>query len=308
MISFDQTQKMLSGLGSKIEKSATSIVDGVKDLFSRKEKTYSVPFGTVKEEARFKVVGFCPDNSKAPAEYYVRIISYRLRSIIVGLIQSSISLSVDSTWEFFVPTAYTEFGWLDDIVQIVSRGKTSLVNRPTQRRKWKGTSPVGISLSLRFEAVNDAYTDVVLPGKLLQELALPSEGAASELSGIKDIWSAIPFLSPPGPSPFTAEDILNVNKDAVMQLRREAILSGKRGGDLISICFGNFLMFENVIVKKVVTEYDPRFDPNGNPIGSNVLIMFDTYEIMTVETLDRAYSLRPIEKQGGYVLGKRVFE
>jgi len=319
-MAFEGLKNMFSGMTGDISKTADSYLGGTRDLLFRKKTAPEiVPIASDRSERKFQVLGYSPDQDPAPMEYYARITSYRRKAIIIGLLQSSINLSVDSMWEHFIPTQYTELGWAEDIVQIATKGNTSLVNKAAMRRKWKGSTPMELTLVLRFQAIVNARTDVVIPCKELQALALPSEGPAKDsVQSAGDFWYALPFLSPPGPTPFSTEDILNVNKDSVLNAKRDAILRGGRGGDLIFITLGNFVSFENVIVKKVMVEYDPRFDSEGQPISATVNIVFDTYEMMTTESLDRAYTARVLqdkndsgtssfESRTRKTLGKRVY-
>jgi len=292
---FDGLKNMFSAMSGDISKGSGDFLGGARDLIFRKKTTPDiVPIASDRSEQKFKVLGYSPDQDPAPMEYYARITSYRRKSIIIGLLQSSINLAVDSMWDHFLPTAYSEFGWIDNLLQTATG--VSAVTKATMRRKWKGSTPMEMTLTLRFQAISNAKLDVVAPCQELQALALPSSGtASSNLSSFENVWGSLPFLSPPGPSPFVLEGILNTNVDAVLNTKREAILSGSRTGDLIFITLGNFVTFENVIVKKVMVEYEPRFDCNGQPISGTVNILFDTYEMMTTEALDRAYSARVLQ-------------
>ena len=314
-MAFEGIKNMFSSMSGDISKASDNYLGGTRDLiFGKKTAPEVTPFTSDQSERKFKVLGYSPDQDPAPMEYYARITSYRRKAIIIGLLQSSISMSVDSMWEHFLPTQYSEFSWVEDVVQIATKGNTSLVNKATMRRKWKGSTPMEMSLTLKFQAIIDAKADVIDPCKELQALALPSEGPSKDkIRGAGDIWGALPFLSPPGPTPFSTEDILNVNKDSVLNAKRDAMLRGGRGGDLIFITLGNFVTFENVIVKKVIVEYDPKFDFEGQPVSATVNILFDTYEMMTTEALDRAYTAKVLTEKGTFesrqrkTLGKRVY-
>jgi hypothetical protein len=314
-MAFEGLKNMFSSMTGDITKTADSYLGGTRDLIFRKKTAPEiVPVALEATEKKFRVLGYSPDQDPAPMEYYARITSYRRKAIIIALLQSSINLSVDSLWEHFIPTDYGVEGWVDSAVQAATGGKVSMVSRASMRRKWKGSTPMEMTLALKFQAINSAKIDVVAPCQELQALALPSEGpATTELSSARSFWQALPFLSPPGPSPFSTEDILNINKNLVLKAKKEAILNTGRGGDLLFITLGNFVTFENVIVKKVIVEYDPRFDSEGQPVSATVNIVFDTYEMMTTESLDRAYTAPVLQSNDSFesrtrkTSGKRVY-
>jgi hypothetical protein len=237
---------------------------------------------------RFNTCGFSQDGNKIAPEYLVRIKDYRQRMVVLGVLQENITIKAESFWEPFIPTALSDTA--DSLVQFVSGGTMSLVTKATQRRKWKGTTPIEISMNLKFEAVDDTYRNVVQPCQVLQSLALPSQGAAvEEMRGLLDVWNALPFLAPPGPSPFTWQGVLNLTDPGAKKLREDEIVQHLRGGDLIVINIGRFLTFYNVIMKVPIVEFHNKFAKNGDPIAANVSLTFETYEISTVEDLAKSY-------------------
>jgi len=238
---------------------------------------------------KFTKVGYVPDGAKLPSEYLVSITSYRARTTVTGILQENMMIGVESIWEPFIPTE--QYGPADTLAQALTGGKWSLISKATSRRKWKGSTPLEISLVLKFRAVEDAFKEVVEPCRILQSLALPSEGKdAQELRTISDIKKAIPFLAPPGPTPFTTEDLLNQDAGKIRGIKQDQILQGLRGGDLIVLRFGRFLNLFNVILKSAKVNFAPRFDKKGNPIAADANLVFESYEIMTAESLASAYT------------------
>ncbi len=239
--------------------------------------------------ARFTKVGYVPDGKRLPSEFLVTITSFRARTTIVGIIQDPIMLGVESVWEPFIPTEV--YGPADTLIQTLTASKWSLVTKATSRRKWKGSTPLEISLPLKFHAVDDPFLEVVEPCRILQSLALPSEGKdAQNLRNLSDAKKAIPFLAPPGPTPFTSEDLLNRSLSKINKTKEEKILRGLRGGDLIVVKFGRFLTLFNVILKSARVEFHPRFDVRGNPISATANLVFESYEILTSESLAASYT------------------
>jgi hypothetical protein len=76
------------------------------------------------------------------------------------------------------------------------------------------------------------------------------------------------FLAPPGPKFFTKSG------DAEAQ------------GEVVNIYIGKYLLIKKCIVKDVIVKTPPRFESGGQPVGAIVSIHFQTYEIVTKDTLD----------------------
>jgi len=241
--------------------------------------------------------GYVPDGDGVAPEYLVRITSYRNRCTVIGVLQEDIAMRIESRWEYLVPSSLLDFG--NKVIQALTSGRFSLITRATSRRVWQGSSPLRISLNLKFEAVEDAFSEVVQPCKFLQSMALPSD---REPEGIWESVSSSPgvtpsmvtrakrvlgaFLSPPGPTPFTTRGLFT--PDTTRSI--DEIVSGLKGGDLIKVDLGRFLSFWNVIIHEVSPVFHCRFTSSGDPIGATVNVVFESYEMMTVEALDDAYS------------------
>jgi len=241
--------------------------------------------------------GYVPDGKGVPPEYLVKIISYRNRCTIIGVLQQDIALKVESRWEYLIPSSILDTA--NRFAQFISKGKWSIITRATSRRIWQGSSPLQISLNLKFEAVENAYKEVVQPCLLLQSIALPSNVSYdqakvekySEKLGISEDyvkaagWVAGAFLAPPGPTPFTTEGLFSRDNNRNI----DDIVKGIQGGDIIKIDIGRFLSFWNVIVKEVSPLFHIKFSETGDPISGIVNIIFESYEMMTVETLKQCY-------------------
>jgi hypothetical protein len=99
----------------------------------------------------------------------------------------------------------------------------------------------------------------------------------------------LPFLGPPGPTPFTTEGVLNLQRASSELGDTTGIVEGLKGGDKIMVELGRFLTFYNVIVREVTATVPIKFDQHGSPVSATVLVIFETYEMMTVEGLSDAY-------------------
>jgi len=241
------------------------------------------------------------DGDNVPPEYLIKITSVRHKCTIIGVMQEDIRTRVESRWEPLVPTSLLGLGniILQATTAVAGITPRSLITRATTRRLWMGSSPMVLSLKLKFEAVEDAFINVVEPCRLLQSIAIPSD--PSEESGnpkeaerlIKEgkyleAVSHLPALLPPGPTPFSWGGILSGSR-SFHTMSRSEIVQNVEGGDYIMVEIGRFLTFYNVIVKEVSAAHHIRFGPDGNPVGVDVNIVFETYEMMTTEGLKRSY-------------------
>ena len=181
---------------------------------------------------------------------------------IDAILQDKVTLSTESKWESF--NELEVGGGIAQVVNAVAQVfRQSLSTRFSSRRMWKSTSPVTLTLPLRFEAAENTFNEVVEPCMKLNRMALPSDGGIG-LFGIK-------LLNPPGPSPFT--------------------LPGEttNPGEKITINVGTYLTFNQVVVENVTVTYNKKLDTEGYPISADVAITFQTYEILTKQSLMTAY-------------------
>ena len=176
-------------------------------------------------------------------------------------LQDKIAFTGGTTWANIaqdIPQYQKVIDKVDSITQGVF-GRTAKSAISTQR-KWSGSSPIGINLKLKFEAVSNVDLEVLTPCKLLQALTLPRGG----LEGFG--------LIPPGPNPYT------LNQDEKYAR-----------GENITINIGNFIRFSSVIITSVKVTYENRMSADG-PIGAEVDLGIETWRMLTREELDRAYN------------------
>lgn len=186
--------------------------------------------------------------------------------LIRALLQEKIDLATESDWApLSAASVVSRFS-----SEIAALGGRSLTNKWISRRIWRGTTPIDFTLNLRFEAEFDAVREVLMPCRELHRMALPMVGEKT-----KGEW----FLSPPGPSPIQWGEKANASG-----------LSGVMGkigsGEIIDIRIGKFLTIRRCIVKRISVTYFPRFEAGGNPLGALVQVNFQTFEIITKESLD----------------------
>lgn len=176
-------------------------------------------------------------------------------------------------FEFNVSSSWTDIAKIDlpDVIKDVAQIASGKVFAPTiaTRRKWRGSSPINLTLKLKFEAINDVKKEVLTPCLELQRLVLPSGGTTT---GEKIM------LTPPGPNPFYVDALKNK-------------YGGKRfnQGENVSMDIGGgFIKFDQVIIQSVRVVYESRMAAEG-PIGAEAVVEFQTYEMLTRERLDEAY-------------------
>ena len=233
------------------------------------------------------------DGRKVPDEYLVKITSIRNRSTVIAPLQEDISIQVESRWDPFIPVDLLARG--NAVVQAFTglfEERRSLVTRATSRRIWTGSTPLTMSLKLKFEAVRNPYQEVVLPGMMLQSMALPSDPSVgyTKGQGIVGNLEALTSLAlkPPGPNPFSLDDVLTGRK-SFPDMDESEITSSTKSGDFIMIEIGRLLTFFNVIIRESTISYKTKFAQEGDPVEAEALVIFETYEMMTIESLRDSY-------------------
>lgn len=184
-------------------------------------------------------------------------------------LQDKIKLSVGSNWDGIGEVLGGVDKAVDTAVQAITTlvpgankfGPRSLFSTVSSRRKWAGSSPIGIELQLKFEAIKDIYSEVLQPCMALQQLVLPSKGG-DKTGGF--------FLVPPGPSPF------NWGESELF-------------GDIIEVDIGGFITLSRVIIKNVDVVYENRMSAIG-PIGAVATVHLESYEMLTKEGVAEMYN------------------
>lgn len=267
----------------------------------KKELSTPTPVRKYRKQRMEKKFGFtqygyisADGSPKVPDEYLVKITSIRNNCTVVAPLQEDISMQVESRWDPFVPVDLLSRA--NVVVQaatgLLFEERRSLVTRATSRRIWVGSTPIVMSLKLMFEAVKDPYREVVLPGRMLQSMALPSDPSAGYTKGqgivgnLKALTSLA--LKPPGPNPFSLDDVLTGGK-SFPDMNESEITDSTKSGDFIMIEIGRFLTFFNVIIRESTISYKTKFAQGGDPVEAEARVIFETYEMMTIESLRDSY-------------------
>ena len=197
-------------------------------------------------------------------------------------LQDKFDFNISSEWSP-VPMSGVN-GFIDSASQMLTG--VSLMSTAMSRRKWSGSSPIEMRLKLKFEAINDVQLEVIQPCLGLQQLALPSGG--------KNVGGNQIFLNPPGPNPFYIDALDNDKRQGGHKSRR--FLFG-RGEEIILNIGQGFLTFDSVIVKSVDVMFENRMSQNG-PIGAEVKLCLQTYEMLTREKLAAIYHMKQMVVEG----------
>jgi len=219
------------------------------------------------------------DTNEIPPQYMIHVSSVSESNsdqvIVRAPLQDEIAMNVGGRWEPMMGMNFLR-SILENASQLL--GGVTLMRPWMTTRMWKGTGPMELSLTLRFNAVEDAEKNVVAACAALQSMALPRwVGDPTGDSPQEDGTQKKVFLSPPGPSAFKH----------FPALRHLAHGSGER----ITIQIGRLVLFSSVIIKEVNVKYKNRMDWRGNPISAEANIQFESYQIMTKEELASAYDM-----------------
>ena len=208
---------------------------------------------------------------------------YKFKKLVVirGLLQDNIDIKTTAQWS---PLSAANFAsqFATEVTQLVS-GRT-LVSKWGSRQVWMGTSPLDFTINLRFEAINDSAVEVLEPCRELQRMILPYT---------KGKYGDKLLMFPPGP------------------LATGGIRAWFRGtpqteGEIISVRIGKLLKMGRVIIRDVNHIIMNRFEEGGNPISANVAIHFQTFEVLTKNSLeDELYHVSKVIPSKTFVEGER---
>lgn len=234
--------------------------------------------------AGFVYYGYPADLEDIPSEYRIEIRNTGSEKwAVVGILQENFTLKTASEWVPFAPTGDMIPEGINQAIQLGTQITTGLQIKSslTSRRIWNGTTPVVMSVKLKFQAINDPVNEVLRPSIKLQQLALPAGADPVSFSGFN---VPIPFLQPPGPSPAKFG-----NTSESSQKMEEGGTIG-RPGETTEIKIGTMIKFSSVIVKEVEVTYPSKYTAGGYPISAEVNIVFETYEILTKQQLEQSYN------------------
>ncbi len=175
-------------------------------------------------------------------------------------LQHDINIKTTANWSPLTASSFAPKMVAEAVLLATGR---SLVTKWGSRQIWTGTSPLDFTLNLRFEAVNDPEKEVLAPIRELQRMILPyTRGKHGDKM----------LMLPPGPL-------------ATGGIRKFFGLSQDEG-EIISVRIGKLLRMNKVIIREIDKTIMNRWEEGGNPISATVAIHFQTYEIMTKNSLE----------------------
>jgi len=259
----EQAMTSVEAYGGLVKKAATN-PDKVRIRFRQ------VP---VLKETQYSRVGYLPESTGVPDAYITTVNSKALQCKVFCVMQEKIQFLVNGVWEPF-----PGLGMFNEAAELIPQAVlgVTLVQPWMKRRMWRGSTPITITVEMKFVAYDNAYNNVLLPCMLLQQMVLPQEALSigvveNEGKSNETYGKLFSVYSPPGPSPFTVFE------------------QSLAGGDKIDVTFGNVLRFENVVISECQVDMSSKFTEEGYPIDAVVRIVFETYETLTKERLREVY-------------------
>ena len=189
------------------------------------------------------------------SEYYrVRIKSTRLNDEVVAWMSETFSLNVESQWDSpFQDAATNKLG--TTVRAAAQVAGVSFDNKHLSSQVWSGSSPMTLTIPLEFVAESDVVKEVIKPINLLMKMTLPDTTRAG-------------FYIPPGP--------------VIAGL-------GKHKGDQITITIGNFLVFTQVVMTSIESDYEMKMGVLGKPMRAKCNVTFRTFTTITKDELDKIF-------------------
>ncbi|MHA2023181.1 MAG: hypothetical protein ACTSWQ_05930 [Candidatus Thorarchaeota archaeon] len=222
-------------------------------------------------------VGYPKARKDIPEQYMVTIRSSFGQGVVIrAAIQDKLAFEVSSDWQPFLSSVIPRS--INATFQFAT-GK-ALLNRFASRRIWLGTTPLSITLPLKFEATQDANVEVVSACRALQKLVLPSQSGGINATTYDKLTSI-----PPGPSPYSIKQLnMYLSKSESPTIQKGEHWGGR--GDVISVRLGKMVYLKPVIISKVNVSFSPQLTIEGFPIGATAEVSIQTYEVLTKEALD----------------------
>lgn len=158
---------------------------------------------------------------------------------------------------------------------------------------WRASSGIEITLEMRFDAYDDAATDVLKPVETIIAMFSPVRGGSagamgSLMGGLTTMfgassqvssWMQGQFLKPPGPTPAS-------------YIKSMAIDGKKTDPMAVTVILGKVLTITNLIPTKLSWEFENRFTEKGDPICAIVSASFMSYTIPALDDIMKFFQNR----------------
>lgn len=262
-----------------------------------KKQIGSVDFSANHNTAFYGPTGSCgyPEGrTDVSSQYIISVKSDAMDRTVRALLQEDFLTSVQSTWaDPSMAGMLAKFS--QDTVQMVTG--YGVGSQFMTRRIWHSSSPMKLQIKLKFEAIQDAWQEVVLPCATLQQMALPSKFRfATQERGLAHEFFENVLIVPPGPNPFyiSAEARAKISEVSDI-LGKGANWVSRRAGDIITIQIGGLMSFKSVIVRSVEVLWKKRFNKDGKSTGAVATVNFESFEIYTKDDIANEFLYPPMQ-------------
>jgi hypothetical protein len=202
---------------------------------------------------------------------------------VESVLSEPVQVDGSASWSEFIQPFIESIGGsgIVTIADFLGRIQGNSLRQPWMSRKiWQGSTPLRLSLNLKFLATGgtlvrggeeqflgeSGFYEVYQPTCQLMSLVYPG-GTGS--------GGNITHFTPPGPSAFHAFS----GKDAMEGQK------GKLGvvGHPVDVQIGNFILFQNCFVTNCSVRYSPTLDAGGYPMSATASLSIESYEYPFVD-------------------------
>lgn len=220
-----------------------------------------------------------PNSVTKNANYQVNIRCTSPELDLTANLPEQFSMATQSNWDSRLPSSVVDIAQnsvgsltgqvLGGVPNAISEGLRQFTNfnriaQSFSHQTWISSAPIQMSLTMLFDAFDNATEDVGEPIARLASLVQPYRGAGGQGH---DDGSEHALLSAPGPSLYQPD------------LGR------------VSIRIGKFLYFHSVVLNGVQPTWDSKFDDLGVPIAAACDVTFSTINMPSREDVMKFFTI-----------------
>jgi hypothetical protein len=214
---------------------------------------------------------------------------------VVTLLSEPVKVSGQADWAASVSSLMLggspAFAMADFLGKTIGGGQS--LRQPWMSRKiWKGSTPLNLSLNLKFIATG--ATQVKIEGKIAKETSLKSD----EVGFAEVYWPTCQLLSLLYPGKDQSNNYVQPGPSAFHSFGGNDAKYGQKGsiGDVqgtvgypVDVQVGNFILFQNCFVTKCSVSYSSTLDGLGYPQSAQVQLDIESYEapFVDIEAADK---------------------
>lgn len=224
---------------------------------------------------------------------------------IKGLLPREITISTSSDWS--APLDQGAGGSLNNFFSLVG---VSFKSRVKTAQVWQGTSPLEVDFTFPLIAEKNANDDVLENVKKILKMPLPSTVDGSDVGRfIPPGPSFVKYLSDRGFLPSSSDVSKKLVEEGLVDQTSASNLNSSatkidqaraKDEELITVKFGNFLTFENVIIlSSNVRLSTQQLHHTGIPIKAEVDLRFRMYTVPSKNEIDNLFRVTSDGKSGG---------